>query len=427
MKYLKRLNKSEFIRNMFIVMSGSAVAQIIGFALTPIISRLFSPNDFGVYGAFSALASIIGAGVTLQFTQALMLPNNNEDALNLFVLSCLCTGIFGLLCLFCCILAPAKVNGLMKTDGNWALALLVISPTIAGIIESCQAWCVRVKAFKNTSAAQVIRSISSSAGQIGFGHVNGGAPGLIVSSILGDLFSGWNLARVVSRDLVLWGHKIRWEKMMLLAREYRDFPIYSGSMNIINTISLGLPILLLTHYYGLPIAGAFAFAMRILSTPMSFVLTALRQVLFQKAAEAYNAGDQLLPLFIKITIGLFALSIMPALLLFILAPQLFYWIFGSQWYVAGEFARSLVLWLLFMFCNLPAVIFARIIRIQRKLFYFDLLLLILRGSILIAGGMYLSAGFTIFLFSAVSACMNVVFIIIVGSILRRKLVEVNAN
>ena len=49
---LARLKKSSFVKNVLVVMSGTAAAQIIGFALTPIISRLFSPSDFGVFGSF---------------------------------------------------------------------------------------------------------------------------------------------------------------------------------------------------------------------------------------------------------------------------------------------------------------------------------------------------------------------------------------
>jgi O-antigen/teichoic acid export membrane protein len=204
------------------------------------------------------------------------------------------------------------------------------------------------------------------------------------------------------------------KRMIKLAKEYRDFPMYSASMNIINSLSLNLPILLLAHFYGIAVAGAYAFAERIISTPLGFVLTALRQVLFQKAAESFNDGNRLIPLYLKITVGLFAIALPPSLAFFIWAPQLFSWVFGSQWFMAGEFAQSLIVWMIFMFCNLPAVLFARIIRIQRKLFFFDLILLVLRAMVLIAGGMYLSAVNTIIAISLVGAIMNIIFIFIVG-------------
>lgn len=419
-KILTRLKGSSFVKNVFIVMSGTAVAQVIGFALTPVISRLFSPSDFGVFGSFSSLAGILAAGMTLQYTQAIMLPKEKEDAIHLFVISCLCTSVVASLCLAFCIIFPTALDSLLKPNGIWVIALLITAITVSGLNESFQAWCVRNKCFKITSSSQVIRSLSSSGMQVGFGHLSAGAAGLIISGILADILASLNLARVVFRDLVASGRNIRWSRMKQLAQDYRDFPMYSASMNVINALSLGLPILLLTHFYGIAVAGSYAFGIRLLSVPIGFVLNALRQVLFQKAAEAHNEGDRLMPLYVKVTSGLFALALFPSLVIFVWAPQLFAWVFGSQWQMAGELARSLVLWLMFMFCNLPAVLFARIIRIQRKMFVFDLIVLSSRAIILFAGGMYLSAVHTVFLFSLVGAILNIVFIFTVGFILMRK-------
>lgn len=418
-KFVK-LRKSIFVKNVLIVMSGTAIAQILGFALSPIISRLFSPSDFGIFGSFNAVATTIAAGVTLQYTQAIMLPKEKENAFNLFFVSCLCTLIIAFILLTVCLIIPSTVNGVMKTNGKWALVLLVVAIVTSGFNQSCQAWCIRVKAFKHTSASQVIRSLSSNGTQIGLGYLKAGAAGLIVSSILADILANLNLARVVFRDLVALRRNIRWKKMKQLAKVYRDFPMYSASMEMINSLSLGLPVLLLTHFYGIAVAGAYAFSMRIISTPMNFVLTALRQVLFQKAAEAHNNGDRLMPLYVKITSGLFALTLFPSLIIFIWAPQLFAWVFGSQWHMAGEFARSLMLWIMFMFCNLPAILFARIIRIQHKMFVFNLIVLIARAIVLIAGGIYLSAVYTILFISIVGAILNIIFIFIVGFILTKK-------
>lgn len=415
-----RLKKSVFIRNLLVVMTGTAAAQILGFGLTPVISRLFSPSDFGILGSFNSIVTIVGAGATLQYSQAIMLPKVKEDASNLLLISCICTFAVVLLCLLIFVLAPSFVAGLMKTKATWALALLIVAVLVSGLNESCQAWCVRVKAFKRTSASQVIRSLSSNGMQIGSGYLNTGAPGLVVSSIFADVVATTSLARVAFRDLRLVRGCINWKEVRRLAVEYRDFPIYSASTNVISSLSLGLPVLLLTHFYGIAVAGAYAFGSKILTTPMSFVLTALRQVLFQKAAETNNNGDRLMPLYLKITLGLFSLAILPAAIIFLWAPPLFAWVFGARWYTAGEFASSLTLWMVFMFCNVPAVLFARIIRIQRKMAVYDLTLLSLRATVLILGGIYLTAVKTIMAVSILGAVMNIAFIVIVGLILHRK-------
>ena len=232
-------------------MSGTALAQVIGFALTPVISRLFTPTDFGIFGSFSAVVSIVVAGITLEYSQAIMLPKENSDALHLFFISCISTLIIGFLCVLACFIAPAYLIEIMKSPGLWVLALLVFSILITGFNISLQAWCIRAKAFKQTSASQVVRSLSSNGMQIGFGFFKSGSAGLIISNILADLFASINLLRVFLADFKTSAHKTSLSRMKQLAKEYRDFPIYSSSANIINALSMGLPVLLLTNYLGL--------------------------------------------------------------------------------------------------------------------------------------------------------------------------------
>lgn len=395
-------------------MSGTVIAQALGFALSPVISRLFSPSDFGVFGSFDAVSGVIAAAVTLEYTQAIMLPKAKADAINLFVVSCLCAFVVSALCLLCCLLAPAAIRGLMRTSNGWFLVLLVAATAITGLNSACQAWCVRAKAFKHTSASQVVRSVSANGTQIGLGYLHVGALGLIASSVLADFLASLNLARVLLPDIKTLRHDIRWRRMRQLAYEYRDFPMYAASQNVITTLSQGLPVLLMTYFYGIAVAGAYAFALRILQTPMSFVLRSLRQVLLQRACETQHRGGSLVSLYVKITSGLFALALLPTLVLLIWSPSIFHWVFGSQWKLAGEFARSLMLWMVVAFCNLPAVLFAQVIRIQRTVLAYDLLVLTGRTLVLVLGGWYASASQTVLAFSIVGAAMNLFLILLVG-------------
>lgn len=405
-------------------MSGTALAQIIGYALSPIISRLYSPADFGIYGSFTAILGVIAAGITLDYSLALMLPKKKDEAFYLFILSCMATIVVGVIIFAVCLFLPATVQSTIKAPNSWILGLLVIGVLANGLNQTFQAWCVRAKAFKHTSASQVVRSLSSNGTQVGFGYMKGGASGLIFATILGEVLASFNLARVVFRDLRTIPKNIQWNRMWKLAKDYGDFPIYSASMNVINAISLGLPIFLLTHFFGIAIAGAYAFTMRILSAPIGLVQRALRQVLYQKACETQNEGGRLFPVYLKFTGGLLILSLFPALILVIWSPQLFSWIFGSPWHTAGVFARSLVLWMMLMLCNVPANLLSRVVRMQRQMFFFDLIVLALRTLALVAGGLYLSASNAIMLFSLVGVVMNILYILIIGVVLRRKEGEV---
>lgn len=417
---LTKLRNSIFIKNVIVVMSGTAMAQIFGFACSPIISRLYTPSDFGVFGSFYSVCAIIGAGITLEYTQAILLQKEKDDALSLFILSCLCTLSLSFLLLIFCLFAPEAVHGVMKTSGVWVLALLIVASIATGFETSCLALATWSKAFKHTSTSQVIRSLSSNGMQVGFGYAKFGGAGLIVSSVLADILASLNLFRVFLPDLIHFRKRFRWNRIKCLAKEYRDFPMYAATQNIVANLSSGLPVLLLTYFFGVAVAGSYAFGMRILQVPMGLVLRAVRQVLLQKAGETMYSGNKLAPLYVKTTAGLIAVAFFPALVLFMWAPQIFTWVFGNQWQAAGEFARSLVLWLFVGFCNVPAVKFAQVIRIQRSVLFFDLVVLSARTVVLILGGLYLSALQTIWLLSIVGATMNAILIFFVGFVVFKK-------
>lgn len=399
---------------MLTIMAGSVLAQLVGFALTPVISRLFSPTDFGLFGSFYAVAAVIGAGVTLEYTQAIMLPRDKGDAMHLFFVSCVATCVVAFLCLLACVIVPNQILKLLHAQHAWIFALLVLATLIAGFNKACQGWSTRVKAFKYVSLSQIIRSLTASGAQIGAGYLKFGPIGLICGGMFADLVATLNLFRVVITDLKHLGVQIQWSRMKQLAKEYRDFPMYSASQNVTNQLSTSVPLLLLIHYYGAAIGGAYAFGARILWTPMSLLVGSLRQVLFQKACETEHAGDSLSLLYVRTTAALFAIGIIPSVIMFIWAPPIFAWVFGARWLTAGIFARSLILWLLFVFCNVPAVLFARLIRIQRTVFFYDLALLTARVSVLAIGGLFLSAVHAVMIFSAIGAAMNLFLIILVG-------------
>ena len=395
---IQRLIRSAFFKNVSIVMTGTAAAQLITFSLTPVISRLFTPEDFGVFGSFQSVLGVLSAAVTLQYSQAIMLPKRKEDATSLFFVSCLSVVFVSTLSFLVCRIFPAQIMSLLNASNAWVPVLLSISVLVNGLNQSVQAWCVLRKEFKRTSTSQVIRSLSASGIWTAGGLANAGSIVLILGTVIGDFAASLNLLRGALRDIREALPNITWKRTRGLSYEYRDFPIYSAPQNLMNALSQGLPVLLLGHYYGVGIAGAYAFGIRLLQAPMNLVLTALWQVLFQKASETHNNGEDLIPLFVRTTCGLAAIAVIPSTIIFIWAPDIFGRVFGQAWREAGVYARWLVLWMFVSFCNVPANICARILRQQRNMFLLECAILASRVSILVAGGLFCSALQTIVMF-----------------------------
>ncbi len=422
LKAAQYLRRSHFVRNMSVVMTGTALAQIIGFALTPVISRLFTSEDFGLFGSFNAVLAVVAAGVTLQYSQAIMLPKKDEDAANVFAISLLSVIAITLACFFITYIFSDWLLGILKVpQSKWFIWFLPVGIGISGMNQSFQAWCVRRKAFKRTAFSQMVRACVVGILQIVTGLFHFGGEGLVSSSVTANGTASLNLAhQVFCRDRSLFRRSLDWVRIRRLAHQYRDFPIYAATQNVMNALSQGLPVLLLGYFYGIAVAGAYAFGIRLLKVPMNFVLTALRQVLFQKASETHNAGGKLLPLYVKLTLGLLAIAFFPTVILFIWAPQIFSVIFGEEWHTAGVYARWIVLWLMIAFCNVPSVLFARILRKQKQLFLYELIQLFFRTASLFIGGLFFQEAYsTVILFSVVGILSNSALILWIGLAVKR--------
>ena len=406
-----RFQKGTFLRNLSVVMTGTAIAQLIGFAMMPIVSRLFTPSDFGIFGSYNSVLSVLTAGVTLQYAQAIVLPTKKEEGISLLIVSLLSVGLVTSATALVLLFFPWIAQKLINAPSGWFLLLLLIALLVVGLNQSLQAWCIRAKAFQTTSISQVIRSISSIGIWIAAGFWQMGALGLVIGGILADFFASLNLWHVAKRDLKKTRASIGWIKIKQLAYEFRDFPFFSAPQNVMNALSQGLPVLLLAYYYNISVAGAYAFAIRILQVPMDFFLRPLRQVLFQKASEIHNRDGNLYSLFIKTTGGLMLVAFIPCVILFIWSPVIFTWIFGAEWKEAGLYARWLLFWLFVLFSNVPSVLCARILRQQRNLFIYDCIVLLLRTAVLVLGGLYFSPLTTIIAFSIVGFILNALFIL----------------
>ena len=412
---------SRFVRNIVVLMSGTAIAQVITVAMAPVLTRLYDPAAFGVFGVYMSVAGIAVAVATMRYDQALMLPRKTEDAANLLGMSVVCVvGITGLSAVVC-IPFGGQIAAVTRSPelAHW-LWLVPVTIFVAGTYQSFNAWCTRRKQFHRASISQVIRSVALSGTQAAAGLRDWGPLGLIGGSLAGETCASAALGiQVLRDDHSLLRRALRAADMRRLAREYSDFPLYGGPQSLLNAVSQYIPLLLLAHYFGPAVTGFYSLGVRILQLPMNLVLASLRQVFFQKATEVYNSGGDTYALFKKATLGLMALAIVPSLLIVLFATPVFSFVLGNEWYAAGEYARWLILWLAIGFANVPAVQFGQIYRKQRNLLAQDVGLLACRATALVVGGSYLNALQTVVLYSIVGIVFNAYIIAWMWRVLRR--------
>lgn len=412
--------KGSFKADLLTMMTGTSFAQLLTVVLSPVMTRLYTPAAFGILGVYLSLAAILNSVSTLRYDQALMLPKENETAANLFWCAALSTAmISGLTLSAGLIFLKPILSALREHSVSRLVLLLPVSILFYGIYTALNSWSIRQKQFGRSSFSQVARSFSINGVQIAAGIMKTGASGLIAGVITGDFAGALVLTqRLGKKHLGQLKRALNWKGIRQAAFQYRDFPLFSSSQNLLNTVSQNIPLLLLAKYFGPAVTGLYVLGVRGLQIPMNFISSSLRPVFFQRASETTNQGGDTYLLFKKTTLHLLALVAIPAVMILLFGPDLFAFILGAKWRTAGVYARWLILWLMLMFANVPAVLFAQIYRKQKAVLIQDICLLACRILAMVIGGLKNDPLLAIILYSLVGVCFNLFIILWAGRFLR---------
>lgn len=407
--FIKKQLRTETVQHVMVLFSGLAISQAIPILSMIILTRIYPEDAFGIFFIYSSSTVILTIIATLKFELAVVLPEDEESAFHLLILSLLLSLVMSILILLFIIIFYEWITSLLteKRIGAWLYAL-PLSIFLSGVFESTNFWFNRKKQFKKISVARIARTIGLSTTQITLGLLNFLHIGLIAGLIVGQCIAAIvNLTKIIRSEKH--SHRLpTWENGKQLIRKFRNIPLFNTSIGLINTLSNQLPVFLLSNFYGVSITGYYGLANRIVQTPMGLIGRSVGQVFFQKASARFNEEGNIFRIVRKTYWQLFKVGIVPFLLLFIFAPFIFRLVFGEPWETAGHYAKILIPWLFIAFLNAPVSYLVTILNKQHKLTVYELILLISRFIGLYAGyKIWSDVIYTIVLFSAIGLVSNI--------------------
>lgn len=187
-----------------------------------------------------------------------------------------------------------------------------------------------------------------------------------------------------------------------MAIRYKRFPLFSSWSGILNTLSVQVPTLMLSFFFGSAITGLYALSHRVVGLPAQLVGQAIAQVFFPTAVEANRQG------FVAITTEaifkrLVLIGASTFLLFGLVAPELFAIFFGEEWREAGIYAQWLTPWMFLVFVSSPLSMLPSVMEKQGQESCFHAVLLSSRVGALCIGGFLNSERVAIALYAGVSA------------------------
>lgn len=406
MNSIKEKLSNNFIKNVLTVSTGTLMAQLIMLGFQPFITRIFGPENYGIYGAFSSVVAIFlpVAGLTLPI--AIVLPKKDKDAIEIIKVSIRIITMLSISAVIISVTAGSYLTsmfGMQELDPY--IVFIGIMMFSGGIQQVLLQWSIRKKLFKVKALVAMFHALIFNLLIVVLGFINSSATVLIISSILGNLIYVILLVYCLSRNFnssLTTNLKVLFKPTRIkdTLREYHDFPLYRSPQMLINGLSDSLPIIFLTSFFSPTVAGFYTLGYKMLKAPTKLIGDAVGDVFYPHISDAANNGKSTSLMLKKANVTLALIGLLPFGVIVIFGPFIFSNVFGSDWYLAGVYARGLALSSYTIFLTRPTFRVLAVIKAQGFLLIFMSFSLLIKVISLLVGSVFFQdAQITIYIFS----------------------------
>lgn len=350
----KKLRTSEFYHNVATLITGTTVAQAIPVFVSPILTRLYGPEDFGIYALYVGLASVLGAIATFNYEKAVLLPKENEKAVNVVFLSLFLALFLSFLSLIIFIIFGRVIANLLGNESleKWLL-LIPVTIFFNGLFNTLKYYNIRDEKYRIIAKATSSKSIFSSSTQVILGFLSFKPGGLIIGNVIMHFTANFKMTKDFLKGNFVLIRSIQYSKLKEQLFLYKDFPKYTTPSVFINTTSLYLIVAILAKLFGNFIVGQYSLVNRTLGLPSSIIGSAIGSVYIKNAIEEKNKLGNSKNTFINTFLLLISLGTIFFIPIYFFIEDVFSFVFGENWRTAGQISRYLIILIFIRFIVSP--------------------------------------------------------------------------
>ncbi len=397
------------LKNIFLLFTGTGIAQIIPVIASLFLSRIYTPTDFGDLSLIISVSTIVGSVAALRYEWVIILQKKIAGAKKTMALSFSLIALFSLSVFILFILLSPFLNHIFVISDY---SLLFYAPVIIACIAIYNVfdnWFNRQCEFKTMAYLKIIQSSSISVLRVLLGLL-GISWGLIAGTVIGYLVTILTCICLFLKKECFSVKYFSINKMKDIAVLYCDFFMYATPSGLLNSLSLaGLPILIV-YFYLNDTAGLYFFANNLIGVPISFLSNAMSQV-FKKEAVILvysNRITDLNKLIHKFQQSIFFITLVFIFVLSLFGGDIFSFLFGSHWQESGEMIKFFSFYLMIgtYFSIISALI--DILRLQKVSLFFNAFLLLFQVAIFAICSLYLKFEYTLLVNSIVGSLLYLI-------------------
>lgn len=338
--------KERFAKNILVITGGTVLAQAISVLLTPIVTRLYSPEEYGLFTVYSSLLALFAGSQSLRYELGIPIADNEENAINVLGLSSVILAIFsGITLLIVSLFGDEVLSRILGQKLSGYRLLIPVGFLSYGTYQILIMWSFRKKDFNSIAKSKLSQSIGANLTKVSLGLLGIGPIGLIVSKIIGEsaaITPLLNTLRQKDRGIL---KKIKSKKIVANAKRFINFPLYSLPGTFLSKLGEQIPILFIASLYGGQVVGYYGLAKSLVAIPTILIGNSIGDVFYGEAATLSKTNPERLK---QLSIGMFKkllfIGIVPLTCFMVFAPVTFKLLFGDEWYEAGIYARIMSVW-----------------------------------------------------------------------------------
>lgn len=372
-----------FLKKAVTLIAGSAAAQGIALLAIPILSRLYSPDDFGVLAQYLSIVGIISSIMCLRFDDAVFATTSSRQLKAVITI-----GLFSALAfvvLFSVIGVGLHFGGVLHhssfTFTPTLILMLVLGAALQAVYLLLSNGVVKSAEFGLLARTNAVRAISIVIFQIASAFTfSSRNMGLVYGDLVGKCFGIIPLFSALKRKLS--SYRVSSGLLQSVWKRNVRFVKISTPNALINVSASQLPALLFVFIYDYKIAGIYLMAQRVVGAPLALFGRAIAQVYSSNLSDYCKQGtDKLLEKYKQMASTIFKWTFFPVLMIAVLAPYTIGMILGEKWTSAGLYITALSPMLLAQIVVTSLSNTANIIGKQDLLFKWDILRIVTVVSI----------------------------------------------
>ncbi len=402
----------KYLKDIFSIIGGASGAHAITLLAYLYLTRIYSPEMFGVLGLVLAVATFVAPMMNLGYHWAINLPSSLKHSKDIYWLSNLISLCF---CLLLYVLFIFLFNLVFIFFEDAAIFIILFSPLLAfsqSYINSTKLYLGKIKEFVKVAWLTFFLALITNLLQIFLGSfMDPNAAILIISLIASYLIIIVYVLYLLYPSEKIYSLGYTFKRYNVFFRQYKELAKFRFPHEFFNSASQAVPVLLLGIFFDPVIIGLYVLARTISIAPVTLIGGALNVMISPKLAEIKNNDEKMVPFLRRTTMYFITSGLAIYSILFFYGEEIFSLAFGSKWAQAGRLAEWLSIWFFSMYITSSISRVSPLIKAYADDLNFAVARLFVRVTVIVAGGIAsLNIEQLIALFSICSFILNVFYI-----------------